>query len=824
MAGSIRGITIEIEGKTDGLVKSLDSVNKRLKDTQGQLKTVEKAMKLDPTNLDLVVTHQQILNTAIAETKQKLELEKKAAEDAKQALALGKITTHEYNTLQAEVSKTEAELFNLGEQSKQDTNILNEMGGEVVDVGHKFSITASDFADFGANVANALGGAISMLGEFSAAVAGVAFDTAKALASATAQLVSQSIEGYAQLEQMEGGLDKLYGASAQKVIRNAEEAYLNAGMSAEEYMSTATAISATIIKDMDGDLASAADMTDEAIRAMADNASVFGTDLNTVQSAFVGFSRGNFQMLDSLSLGYAGTKEGMVQLINDSGILEEKIENLDGISFSQMIEAINAVQTDMGIAGNAADEVLSTLSGSIGATENAWQNFVTGLSDPNADIGQLIDNLVTTGLAALDNLVPAIKQALESISEALPIVAQVLEENLPDIIDSALPLIVTGISTLVKSIGSVLPSLVNTLADNAGELIQNTVPSLLAAVQVLITAVLGQLPALLEILKEQLPYMLTLVMNALVANIDVIIETVQSLIDVFLTAITDNLEKILEGGVKILTSLIGGLMDTLPEVIPVIMDCIDLIVTTLLTPENIKMLIDSAVTILTTIAEGISSVLPDLIPVTVQAIVTITTELTNHTDELIAAALEIILALAEGLIAAIPDLVESIPEIIASVIEAFSDLGTELYDNALEWMADFGAGLVEGIMGFIDDVADAAGDVAETIASFLHFTRPEPISPLHNYEEWMPHFMQGLSKGIDDNIYKLKASVGDVAMTLEEGVNSVDYSGSLNSINDTLTGMAQGGNQPIVVYIGDEKLGSAIARANSRTAFISGGI
>ena len=823
MAGSIRGITIEIEGKTDGLVKSLDSVNKQLKDTQGQLKTVEKAMKLDPTNLDLVVTHQQILNTAIAETKQKLELEKKAAEDAKQALALGKITTHEYNTLQAEVSKTEAELFNLGEQSKQDTNILNEMGGEVVDVGHKFSITASDFADFGANVANALGGAISMLGEFSAAVAGVAFDTAKALASATAQLVSQSIEGYAQLEQMEGGLDKLYGSSAQKVIRNAEEAYLNAGMSAEEYMSTATSISATIIKDMDGDLASAADMTDEAIRAMADNASVFGTDLNTVQSAFVGFSRGNFQMLDSLSLGYAGTKEGMVQLINDSGILEEKIENLDGISFSQMIEAINAVQTDMGIAGNAADEVLSTLSGSIGATENAWQNFVTGLSDPNADIGQLIDNLVTTGLAALDNLVPAIKQALESISEALPIVAQVLEENLPDIIDSALPLIVTGISTLVKSIGSVLPSLVNTLADNAGELIQNTVPSLLAAVQVLITAVLGQLPALLEILKEQLPYMLTLVMNALVANIDVIIETVQSLIDVFLTAITDNLEKILEGGVKILTSLIGGLMDTLPEVIPVIMDCIDLIVTTLLTPENIKMLIDSAVTILTTIAEGISSVLPDLIPVIVEAIVTITTELTNHSDELIEAALEIILALAEGLVAAIPDLLESIPEIISSIIEAFADLGTDLYDNALEWMADFGAGIVDGIKGFLDDAAEAASGVAETIASYLHFSRPDK-GPLRYYEEWMPDFMEGLSTGIEDNIYKLKASAGDVAMTLEAGVNAVDYSGSLNNISDTLTGMAQGGNQPIVVYIGDEKLGSAIARANSRTAFISGGI
>lgn len=823
MAGSIRGITIEIEGKTDGLVKSLDSVNKQLKDTQGQLKTVEKAMKLDPTNLDLVVTHQQILNTAIAETKQKLELEKKAAEDAKQALALGKITTHEYNTLQAEVSKTEAELFNLGEQSKQDTNILNEMGGEVVDVGHKFSITASDFADFGANVANALGGAISMLGEFSAAVAGVAFDTAKALASATAQLVSQSIEGYAQLEQMEGGLDKLYGASAQKVIRNAEEAYLNAGMSAEEYMSTATAISATIIKDMDGDLASAADMTDEAIRAMADNVSVFGTDMDTVQSAFVGFSRGNFQMLDSLSLGYAGTKTGMIELINDSGILEEKIDSLDDISFSQMIEAINAVQTDMGIAGNAADEVLSTLSGSIGATENAWQNFVTGLSDPNADIGQLLDNLVTTGMAALDNLVPAIEQALSSIGEALPKVADSLSEVLPEIIDTLLPGMVSAITTLMKSFAEVLPPLIKAVTDVLPDLITSIVPALLTAITSVISAVCQQLPILLQALSTLLPQMLQDVLNALIENVDTIVTTVQSLVEVFITTISENLPTILEAGMEILTTIIEGLMETLPEVIPVIMDCIALIVETLLTPENIHMLIESAVSIITTIAEGLSSVLPELIPVIVQAIVTITTELTNHTDELIAAALEIILALAEGLIAAIPDLLESIPEIIASVIEAFADLGTELYDNALEWMADFGAGIVDGITGFLDDAAEAASGVADTIASYLHFSRPDK-GPLRYYEEWMPDFMEGLSTGIEDNIYKLKASAGDVAMTLEAGVNAVDYSDALGNINGTLNTMASGSAQPIVVYIGDEKLGSAIARANSRTAFISGGI
>lgn len=129
-AGTVKGITIEIEGKTSGLVKSLGNVNKALNQTQQSLKTVEKALKLDPKNVDALKTKQNLLNQAIQETEEKLELEKKAATDAAEALEKGTITKNQYDTLQAEVAKTSSELQNLKKSAKETNDQLKSVGGD----------------------------------------------------------------------------------------------------------------------------------------------------------------------------------------------------------------------------------------------------------------------------------------------------------------------------------------------------------------------------------------------------------------------------------------------------------------------------------------------------------------------------------------------------------------------------------------------------------------------------------------------------------------------------------------------------------------------
>lgn len=167
-------------------------------------------------------------------------------------------------------------------------------------------------------------------------------------------------------------------------------------MSANTYMETVTGFSAALIHGLEGDTAEAARIADIAIQDMADNANTFGVSIDTLQAAYSGFARNTFTMLDNLKLGYGGSQEGMIALINDSGILNEKISSLDGITFDQMIMAIHAVQDELGITGTTADEAASTIQGSISSMRGAWQNLLTGMADDNSNVDELVGNLIDT--------------------------------------------------------------------------------------------------------------------------------------------------------------------------------------------------------------------------------------------------------------------------------------------------------------------------------------------------------------------------------------------------------------------------------------------
>jgi len=113
MASRIQGISVEISGDTTKLVSALSGVNKEIKNTQAQLKDVEKLLKLDPSNTELVRQKQKLLADAIKETKEKLATLKTAAEQANEQLQKGEITQEQYDALQREIQETEQQLRQL---------------------------------------------------------------------------------------------------------------------------------------------------------------------------------------------------------------------------------------------------------------------------------------------------------------------------------------------------------------------------------------------------------------------------------------------------------------------------------------------------------------------------------------------------------------------------------------------------------------------------------------------------------------------------------------------------------------------------------------
>ena len=239
------------------------------------------------------------------------------------------------------------------------------------------------------------------------------------ITSAIADIGRQALDAYADYEQLSGGMDKLFGEEAANSVRdNAQQAFETAGLSANEYMETVTSFSASLIKSLDGDTQKAAEQADKAIRDMSDNANTFGSDIESLQNAYKGFARGNFTMLDNLSLGYAGTKEGMEQLLADAEAISGVHYDID--NYSDIVDAIHQIQVEQKIAGTTALEAAGTVSGSTASMRAAWQNWLTELGKSDADMDAVSQQLAETVVNVARNTLTVLGNIVTNGIQALP--------------------------------------------------------------------------------------------------------------------------------------------------------------------------------------------------------------------------------------------------------------------------------------------------------------------------------------------------------------------------------------------------------------------
>lgn len=237
-----------------------------------------------------------------------------------------------------------------------------------------------------------------------------------AVGAGAVAIVKSSLGVVANMEQQIGGVETLFKDSAKTVIRNANNAFKTAQLSANDYMSTVTSFSASLLQGLGGDTAKAAEIADMAIIDMADNANKMGTNMQDIQNAYQGFAKQNYTMLDNLKLGYGGTQLEMIRLINDSGILNEKIEDLDNVTFDQMIQAIHKVQQNLGITGTSAKEASTTIEGSVNSAKAAWKNFEGGVIT-SQELVDTFGNATANVLKNLEQIIPRLgKTGLEVVS------------------------------------------------------------------------------------------------------------------------------------------------------------------------------------------------------------------------------------------------------------------------------------------------------------------------------------------------------------------------------------------------------------------------
>lgn len=396
-------------------------------------------------------------------------------------------------------------------------------------------------------------------------VGGVAKGVAKGMAvgigvasTAIIGLGKQAVDAYGEYEQLVGGVETLFKENASTVITNASNAYKTAGMSANEYMTTVTSFSASLLQSLGNDTVKASEMADMAITDMSDNANKMGTSMEMIQNAYNGFAKQNYTMLDNLKLGYGGTKEEMQRLLADA----EKISGIkyDISSYADVVNAIHTIQTEMGITGTTAKEASSTIQGSIASMKSAWTNLLTGLSDPTQNLDQLIDNLVNSITAVGENLLPRITLVLDGVVKLVSELAPKLVAEIPKIVSQVLPSILSGAIKIVDGIVQALPQLIGTLVS----MLPTLIPMLIDGIVNMIVTLASSFADIIQPIIDNLPEIIISIVNALINNLPALIQGCIKLVICIVEALPQIIMALIKAMPTIITSIVEGLFGAMP--------------------------------------------------------------------------------------------------------------------------------------------------------------------------------------------------------------------------------------------------------------------
>jgi phage-related protein len=252
-------------------------------------------------------------------------------------------------------------------------------------------------------------------------VSGALISGIQSLGSAMKGVFSTALDEGAKLQQSFGGIDTLY-KGAEDTMKQYATAAAAAGISANTYAEQAVSFGASLKQALGGDAVKAAEAANKAILSMADNSAKMGTDIGSIQMAFQGFAKGNYTMLDNLKLGYGGTQQEMKRLLADASKLEKAMgKKFDINNFADIVEAIDLVQQELGIAGVAAEEAKTTFSGSFEAMKASASNFLANLT-LGEDIGPSLKSLIsTTSTFLLGNFVPMVGNIMRQLPQAVEV-------------------------------------------------------------------------------------------------------------------------------------------------------------------------------------------------------------------------------------------------------------------------------------------------------------------------------------------------------------------------------------------------------------------
>lgn len=828
MANKVLGITIDIEGKTSGLTKSLQEANSSINKTTSALKDVDKALQLDPTNVELLAQKEQLLNKQIEQTSEKLDIMRQVAEDANEALARGDISQEQYASLQAEIVKTEKALSGLEGEAEGSSDALEETGDEAEE-------TSSDL--------EGLGEAAQVAGEI-------------AVAALEAIVVSAVAVGAAVVSAM---------VEAGKALTNAT---LNASQLSDEIMtlSSTTGVSTDRIQELNY----ASELLD------VDTSTVTGsiTKLTKTMNSAADGSEATAKKFEDLGISYLDA-EGNMRAAED--VFWDAIDALGSIE--------NETERDA-----AAMELFGKSAKELNPLIEAGSDAFKGLADEAHEVGYVMDSETLESFGALDDNMQRLGNITDAVSNSmgmvlLPIltelsgdavdllgdfsgalagaggdidqIASIIEQFAPravTLIQNSLPKIISVVEQVANALLPVIISLAPQILELAGSLIESLASSIVDNADMLISGFTSLFESVVNSAITLLPVLIPLAINLILTLVDSLITYAPMLVDGAITIIQtlvdlllapEQVQRLILGATSIITGLLNGLTTALPLLIPAAINAILTIVDTLLSSGCLSQILQAALTLITTLASALINYLPELIGRLPEIILGIVEFLTGDGLPMIIEAgftlitgiitklPEIIVAIVNGLIALVGGMIEYITGDGADdILDAFQAAFDGIIAGAGDWGADIIGNLIDGISSMFSNLTSTVSDAAGIIADFLHFSEPEK-GPLADFNESGGDMIKNFIDSMESEQAELEAALNSTAGLIGSDFNrSYDINTMVNHTNEFDSGLARleqvlgsGGAATIVipVYLGSEHLDTLVVDALDRYNYSTGG-
>lgn len=774
----IKGLTIEIGGDTTQLSESLHDVNKSIASTQAQLKDVEKLLKLDPTNTEMLAQKQELLTQAISKTEEKLETLKDAAVQAEKQLGEGKISQEQFAALQREIAATEIELKrydsqldtaadateDLGdaaEQAAQDSGDASEEIGELSDAADDLGDAAENAGDGTKDLGESARDSGDGFSVLDGAVATFIGNGLTALVSAIGDAISTFAELSESTQEYRENMSKLYtatsaaGMDADYITQAYSQLY---GVLGDETATTTTISNfeklGVSMQDMDSLLDSATGIW----AVYGDSIPLDGLAESVNETAKVGQITGT--MADAINWASASNDTWTNALSGNAAALSAFQSGV-----SQGMSAEDAFNEALAACGDEQERqqlIISTLNGLYADSAETYRENNASIIDAReatvnyqdavAGVGAAMEPLQTTMTNFKANLISGVSPALQELSDAFMDViagADGAEEGIASAVTGLVDTVSSMASDLLPQLlemgtqifGGIMqglaqstPTLMATVSDMILQLIQAItafLPQFAEAAVTIAGSIVTQLTAFVPQLLQAAITLLMAIVDAVPMIVNTLVPMLPQLITAIVTALLGAVPQLLQAAttllmaiVNALPTIITALTAALPQILTAITNCLQ---------ASIPVLLQAAITLLMAIVDALPTIIDALVAAIPVIITTLVDFFTNNIDTILDAAIQLLMALVDAIPEILVALGNALPQIISAILNAVVDAvpkllkkSRELFGKIMEAlgellgklpgkMLEVRDSIVNGIRNSLGSIGSAAADIVSAI-------------------------------------------------------------------------------------------------------------